>query len=137
MGLFDASKRRVQPATEQSNAAGAAASDTPKDAVKFDDFKAEVHASGLEADWSAKRLQKQFDAFDLNGDGKVSKEEFLICARLDPTILLAFGYAGETMTSGLRQLSITLFKDGWVHLRSCFAYVDWSIAAPCRWSSSI
>ena len=34
-------------------------------------------------------------AFDLNGDGKVSKEEFLMCARLDPTILLAFGYAGD------------------------------------------
>ena len=34
-------------------------------------------------------------AFDLNGDGKVSKEEFLMCARLDPIILHAFGYAGD------------------------------------------
>ena len=39
-------------------------------------------------------------AFDLNGDGKVSKEEFLMCARLDPTILLAFGYAGDAGDMG-------------------------------------
>jgi len=48
--------------------------------------------------------------------------------RSGTVVTLAFGYMGETRTSGLRQLVITLFECRWVH-SDRVSYIDWSIAA--------
>ena len=89
MGLFSSSKRRVRSQVGQDPAAGTAASvapvqqlqPPPPGAVQFKDLEAEVQASDLAADWSAARLRKQFEVFDIDGNGWLTREEFELSVR--------------------------------------------------------
>ena len=70
MGLFSSSKRRASVAPVQQ------LQPPPRDALRFEDFEAEVQVSDLTADWSATRLRKQFEVFDIDGNGWLTREEF-------------------------------------------------------------
>ena len=78
MGLF---ANRHRSKVKQEPTAGTAGSvaptkQRPEDAVSFEDFKAEVIAAGLAADWTQRRLQLQFQAIDENGYGWVERTKF-------------------------------------------------------------
>ena len=55
--------------------------------ITFDDFKAEVAACGLGADWGGARLEKLFALFDLDGNGALDSDEFKRAARQLHTLL--------------------------------------------------
>mmetsp|Transcript_24899 Transcript_24899/g.70084 ORF Transcript_24899/g.70084 Transcript_24899/m.70084 type:complete len:524 (-) Transcript_24899:17-1588(-) len=48
--------------------------------------------TGRERFAETKRMQARLLALDMNGDGKLSREEFLLCARADAQLLFAFGF---------------------------------------------
>ena len=54
---------------------------SPDHGAMFDDFKAEVAACGLMADWGGARLEKLFALFDLDGNGRLDANEFKAAAR--------------------------------------------------------
>ena len=57
--------------------------------VSGQDFKAEVAACGLGADWGGARLEKLFALFDLDGNGALDSDEFKRAARQLHTLLEA------------------------------------------------
>ena len=81
MGLF-ANRRRSKVRQEPiAGMAGIVAptKQKPEGAVSYEDFKAEVIAAGLAADWTERRLQLQFQAIDENGDGWVELGQYALC----------------------------------------------------------
>ena len=93
MGLFSSFKRAARRPSSKVNPGGpgAAASIEPltQDTITFDDFKAEVTACGLGADWGGARLEKLFALFDLDGNGALDSDEFKRAARQLHTLLEA------------------------------------------------
>ena len=88
MGLFSASKRtrksKVTPNTFAGTAVNLApspqAKPQPENAVTLEDFKDEVTACGLGADWGGARLEQLFSIFDLDGNGWLEPNELKTAA---------------------------------------------------------
>ena len=90
MGLFSSIKRAARrPSSKvKPGGPGTVASIKPS-TITFVDFKAEVAACGLGADWGGARLERLFALFDLDGNGRLDFDEFKTAARQLHTILAA------------------------------------------------
>jgi len=92
MGLFSSIKRAARKPSSKAKPGGpgtASIETLTQDTITFDDFKAEVAACGLDADWGGARLEKLFALLDLDGNGALDVDELKRAARQLYTLLEA------------------------------------------------